>query len=164
MAFWVPRGTNRFHFAGGARFIHGGAMPQEVVVPLVKVTKLRGEKKEKSRVEQVSVQLLGSRHKITTPWHRLEFLQTEAVSERRKPLILRVAIFDGDQAVTSVGTMTFDSTSGSMADRKRSIRLDLRTGQYDKSRPYLLVLRDAETDVQVDAIQVVIDRSFNDDF
>ena len=24
MEFWLPRGTNRFHFAGGSRFIHGG--------------------------------------------------------------------------------------------------------------------------------------------
>jgi uncharacterized protein (TIGR02687 family) len=37
MEFWVPKGTNRFHFTGGARFIHGGAMLQEIVVPIVTV-------------------------------------------------------------------------------------------------------------------------------
>ena len=26
MQFWVPKGNNRFHFTGGARFVHGGAM------------------------------------------------------------------------------------------------------------------------------------------
>src|SRR5690606_23326962 len=31
--FWIPKGANRFHFVGGARFVHGGAMPQEIVVP-----------------------------------------------------------------------------------------------------------------------------------
>jgi uncharacterized protein (TIGR02687 family) len=31
MEFWIPKGVNRFHFTGGARFIHGGAMLQEVV-------------------------------------------------------------------------------------------------------------------------------------
>lgn len=35
MEFWVPKGANRFHFTGGARFIHGGAMPQEIVVPVI---------------------------------------------------------------------------------------------------------------------------------
>ena len=28
MQFWVPKGANRFHFVGGSRFVHGGAMPQ----------------------------------------------------------------------------------------------------------------------------------------
>ena len=45
MEFWIPRAANRFHFTGGARFIHGGAMPQEVVIPLVTVSQLRGKKK-----------------------------------------------------------------------------------------------------------------------
>ena len=31
------QGANRFHFAGGARFVHGGAMPQEIVVPVITV-------------------------------------------------------------------------------------------------------------------------------
>jgi len=83
MEFWIPRGTNRFHFVGGARFVHGGAMPQEVVIPLITVTQLRGSKKEQSRIEKVSVQVLGMNHKITTPKYRFELIQTEAVGERR---------------------------------------------------------------------------------
>ena len=31
MEFWIPKGANRFHFVGGARFVHGGAMLQEIV-------------------------------------------------------------------------------------------------------------------------------------
>ena len=31
MEFWIPKGASRFHFTGGARFIHGGAMLQEIV-------------------------------------------------------------------------------------------------------------------------------------
>ena len=33
--FLVPKGAGRFHFVGGARFVHGSAMPQEVVVPVL---------------------------------------------------------------------------------------------------------------------------------
>jgi uncharacterized protein (TIGR02687 family) len=164
MEFWIPRGANRFHFTGGARFVHGGAMPQEVLVPLVTVTQLRGKKKESSRSEKVSVQVLGISHKITTPKYRFELIQTEAVSERRKPITLRAAVYDGSQAVTSVDTVVFDSASESIDDRKRTIRLELTTGEYDKSKPYRLVLRDAETDAEVQSVPVVIDRSFDDDF
>tara|TARA_R110002072_G_scaffold66954_3_gene164589 strand:+ start:2509 stop:5127 length:2619 start_codon:yes stop_codon:yes gene_type:complete len=164
MEFWVPRGANRFHFTGGARFVHGGAMPQEVVVPLVTVTHVRGKKKEASRAEKVSVQVLGNRHKITTPRHRFEIIQTEAVSERRLPITLRAAVYEGEQAVTSVETVTFDSASDSIEERKRSIRLELRAGEFDKSTNYQLVLRDADTGAEVQTVPVVIDRSFDDDF
>lgn len=164
MDFWVPRGANRFHFGGGARFVHGGAMPQEVVVPLVTVTHLRGKWKEGSRSEKVSVQVLGTNHKITTPKYRFEVIQTVAVGERRKPITLRAAVYDGAQPVTSVETITFDSTSDSIEERKKSIRFELRTGKYDKTTPYRLVLRDVENDAEVQSVPVIIDRSFDDDF
>jgi uncharacterized protein (TIGR02687 family) len=164
MEFWVPRAANRFHFAGGARFVHGGAMPQEVVVPLVTVTHLRGKQKEGSRSEKVTVQVLGTNHKITTPKYRFEIIQTESVGERRTPITLRAAVYDGAQPVTSVETVTFDSASDSIEERKKSIRLELRTGTYDKTKPYRLVLRDVENDAEVQSVPVVIDRSFEDDF
>jgi len=164
MEFWVPRAANRFHFIGGARFVHGGAMPQEVVVPLVTVSQLRGKKKEGSRSEKVAVQVLGANHKITTPTYRFELIQTEAVSERRKPITLRAAVYEGDVAVTSVETLTMDSASDSIDERKKSVRVELRTGTYDKTTPYRLVLRDAESDAEVQFVPVVIDRSFDDDF
>ena len=52
-------------------------MPQEIVVPLVRVSTLTGAKKEKSKVEKVGVQLLGTNHKITTSKFRFEFIQTK---------------------------------------------------------------------------------------
>ena len=61
-------------------------------------------------------------------------------------------------------TITFDSTSDSIEERKKSIRFELRTGTYDKTTPYRLVLRDAESDAEVQSVPVVIDRSFDDDF
>ena len=164
MEFWVPRAAHRFHFTGGARFVHGGAMPQEVIVPRVTITQLRGKQKAGSRIEKVSVQVLGTKHKITAPKYRFEFIQTQAVSERREPITVRAAVYDGTHAVTTVATLTFDSTSDSIEARTKSIRLELRTGTYDKTTPYRLVLRDAESDAEVQSMPVVIDRSFDDDF
>ena len=139
-------------------------MPQEVVVPLVTVTHLRGKRKEGSRSEKVSVQVLGSNHKITTPRYRFEVIQTEAVGERRKPITLRAAVYEGAEAVTSVETVTFDSPSDSIEERKKTIRFELRKGTYDKATPYRLVLRDVESEAEVQSVPVVIDRSFDDDF
>ena len=164
MEFWVPRGANLFHFTGGARFVHGGAMPQEVVVPLVTVSQLRGKEKESSRVEKVSVQVLGAKHKITTPKYRFELIQTEAVGDRRKPVTIRAGVYEGDRAVSSIETVTFDSSSDSIEERKKPIRIALSAGSFDKKTAYRLVLRDAETDAELQSVPVVIDRSFDDDF
>lgn len=164
MDFWIPRSTNRFHFTGGARFIHGGAMPQEALVPVVTISQVRDKKAEGTRAEKVSVQVLGNNHKITTPTYRFEFIQTEAVSERKKPITLRASILEGSNAVSTIETVTFDSDSSNIDERKQSIRIKLRTGTFNKQTAYRLVLRDAETDAEVQSIPVIIDRSFDDDF
>ncbi len=52
LEFRIPKGAKRFHFVGGARFVHGGAMPQEIVVPVVMV---KESETEKARTRQVEV-------------------------------------------------------------------------------------------------------------
>jgi len=164
MEYWLPHGANRFHFSGGARFVHGGAMPQEVVIPVVTVKHLRGKQAEQSKVEKVSVQVLGTKHKITASKYRFEIIQLEAVSKRRLPATLRVAVYDGAVPVTSVETVIFDSTSEKADERKKSVLLKLSNWEYDKTKRYRLVLRDADTDAEVQDAPVQIDRTFDDDF
>ena len=165
MEFWVPRADNRFHFAGGARFVHGGAMPQEVVIPLVTISHLRNEQeRQASRANKVGVQVLGTSHKITTPKYRFEVIQTEAIGERRMPITLSAAIYDGIDPVSSVQTVNMDSASDNMDDRKKTLRFELKNITFDKTKPYRLVLRDTETNAEIQSVPVVIDRSFTDDF
>lgn len=164
MEFWIPRAATLFHFVGGARFVHGGAMLQEVVVPVLYIQQAYGKAKEESKIKKVEVHVLGSNHKITTNRHRFELLQMEAVSDRVKPITLKVAVYDGDEPVTNIETLTFDSTSGNMDDRKKWASLVLLTREYDKTREYRLVLRDAETQVERQGISIKIDRAFTNDF
>ena len=164
MEFWIPKGVNRFHFTGGARFIHGGAMLQEVVVPVIEVKHIRGKAAPTTKSKQVAVHVLGSSHKITTARHRFELLQTEAVSDRVKAITLKVAIYDRDEAVTNIETVTFDSASDNLNERKKWVPLVLLDRQYDKRKPYRLVLREAETGIEQQSVEVTIDRAFSDDF
>ena len=140
-------------------------MLQEIVVPVITV-KHRKDKsaREQTKIKTVTVHILGTRHKITTSRHRFELIQMEPVSERMKSVTLRVAVYEGAEPVTNVETVTFDSTSGNMDERKKWIQLVLKDGKYDKMKPYRLVLRDAETDVEHQSIEVSIDRAFSDDF
>ena len=54
--FWIPKGGNLFHFGGGARFVHGGAMPQEIVVPVIIVKHVRGKSAQDTKTRPVEVQ------------------------------------------------------------------------------------------------------------
>ena len=58
-------------------------------------------------------------HKITTSRHRFELIQMEPVSERVKPITLKVGIYEGERAVTNIETVTFDSASDNMDERKK---------------------------------------------
>jgi hypothetical protein len=69
-----------------------------------------------------------------------------------------------DEPVTNVETITFDSASGDMDERKKWVPLVLRDRPYDKSTPYRLVLQDLETGIEQSSVDVIIDRAFADDF
>ena len=165
MQFWVPKGNNRFHFTGGARFVHGGAMLQEIVVPVIKVRHVKEKgRREKTRSRHVTVQVLGTAHKITTPRHRFNLLQMEPVDERTKAVTLKVAVYEGDEPVTTIESVTFDRTSSNLDERRKPVILTLRDRPYDKHTPYRLVLRDADTGIEQVSLDVIIDRAINDDF
>jgi uncharacterized protein (TIGR02687 family) len=164
MDFWIPKGTNLFHFIGGARFVHGGAMPQEIVVPVVTVKHVRGKSAQETKTKPVTVQVLGSNHRITSAYCRFQLIQMEAVSERLKPATLRVAVYEGEEPVTDVQTVKFDSASGNLDERKKWVNLVLKDRDYNKKTPYRLVLKDAETGIEQQSVEVVIDRAFTDDF
>jgi uncharacterized protein (TIGR02687 family) len=159
--FWVPKGASRFHFAGGARFVHGSAMPQEVVVPLITV-KLSESEEVKTR--PVSISILGSTNKVVTSKQRFEFIQTDAVSERVLARSVRISLRDGDSLISDEQALTFDSTSNLLDERKRSVFLTIRTGNYELHKRYDLVMRDAETKFEVLRHPVQVDLAFGNDF
>ena len=159
--FWVPKGASRFHFAGGARFVHGSAMPQEVVVPLVTV---RVSESDSAKTKSVSISLLGSTNKVVTNTQRFEFIQTDAVSERVLPRTVVVSLRDGEKLISDEQTVTFDSNSQLLDERKRSVFLTVVSGNYDSYKRYDLVMRDAVTKVEVLRHQVQIDLAFGNDF
>lgn len=159
--FWVPKGAMRFHFAGGAKFVHGSAMPQEVILPLITV---RENETDKAKTRQVDISLLGASNKVVTNMQRFEFIQTSAVSERVLPRTVLVAVRDGDALVSSEQTVTFDSMSASMNDRVRSVVLTIRSGTYDRQRDFYLTARDVQSKVEVLRLPVRIDLAFSNDF
>jgi hypothetical protein len=162
--FWVPKGASRFHFAGGARFVHGSAMPQEVVVPVITVGVSEADH---AKTKVVSISLLGTANKVVTNTQRFEFIQTDAVSDRvlaRSVLVSLRDAKDGDKPISDVQSITFDSTSQLLDDRKRSIFLTVLAGAHDPHKHYDLVMRDAVSNIEVLRLPIKVDLAFGNDF
>ena len=162
--FWVPKGTNRFHFTGGARFLHGGAMPQEIIVPVITVREKENEAAEATRTRPVAVHVLGTNIKITTARHRFQLLQTEAVTERIRPVTLQVALYQGETPISNVETVTFDNATGDINERTKWVTLVLKGQNYDRKGAYSLVLRSADDNIEYERAAVTIDLAFGNDF
>lgn len=167
MGFWVPKGINRFHFVGGSRFVHGGAMPQEICIPLLRVNYARGEGKgrEQTRVTKVGLAALFHSTRITTSRHRFTITQTEAASDRVQPVTARIALYDGDQQISNAEVIAFDSTSKDMNLWRKEVWLTLANQSFDPHKKYQLIVRDTED--QLDLFpphSVTISLAFENDF
>ena len=163
MDFLLPKGTNRFNFMGGARFYHGGAMLQEIVIPVVSVSEMSGVRLEKSEVRTVGVSLLGAYKKLVTNRPVYQFIQTDPVSDRMKALTLKISLRDGNDLISNEETVTFDSGSASLDERRKSVKLVLKTGHYDNKKEYFLVLRNTD-DTEYERMPITIDIAFANDF
>lgn len=162
--FWVPKGANRFHFVGGARFVHGGIMPQEIVVPIVVVKQLRGQRAEQRTKRKVEVISPKPVLKMVNNIQRFDLMQTESVSELVLPVTVSVAIYDVDKMVSSEEVLTFNSSTDSIEDRVKQIRLSLSGQDFDRKKDYFLILKDKDLNVELSRYRVTIDLAFTDDF
>ena len=144
--------------------MHGGAMPQEIVVPVLTVKQLRGEKAEQRTKRKVGVISTKSTLKMVSNIQKFDLMQTEAVTELVIPVTLSIAIYDGDVKVSSEETLTFDSSTDSVAERVKQVRLSLSGTDFDRKKDYFLVLKDKDLNIEMERYKVTIDLAFTDDF
>ncbi|OOF03859.1 BREX-1 system phosphatase PglZ type A [Salinivibrio sp. MA607] len=163
--FMIPKGNQRFHFVGGARFVHGGAMLQEVCVPVLHVRELQKAQAAKHEKQPVGVVAATQPIKLVNNIDKVRFIQTDPIGERFIPRLLDVYIVDAQgNGVSSRETINFDSASKVMDERTREARLKLIGAQFDRNAQYTLVLENAETRTRYSQYAVTIDLAFQDDF
>lgn len=111
----IVKSINRLRQQGsGSRYVHGGAALQEVVTPVLAVTK-----KRTSDVEQIEVDLIGQTTTITTGQLTVCFYQTEPVSPKRQARILRAGIYGPEgQLISNQRELHFDKTSDNSRERE----------------------------------------------
>jgi uncharacterized protein (TIGR02687 family) len=112
----IPNSINRMRVKGsGSRFVHGGAALQEIVIPVIKVTK-----KREADVGQVEVQIIvPGRSLISSGQTAVTLYQAEPVSEKMRPRELLAGIYAADGTLISDEvTLTFDFRSENPRERE----------------------------------------------
>lgn len=135
----IPKSIHRIPQPGaGARYVHGGASLQEIVVPVITV-----KKKRKSDVRHVNVDLMPETDKITTGQLAVKLLQREAVTDKIRPRQVRLGLYVGDTLISDQPILTFDSASDDQRDRyqKSVLYLTQEADQYN-NRPVELRLEE----------------------
>ncbi|MCG9778075.1 BREX-1 system phosphatase PglZ type A [Photobacterium damselae] len=163
--FMIPRGSNRFNFVGGAKFIHGGIMPQEICVPVLRIEHLKTAKQKTTAKQKVGVVPLSNPIRLVTLTEKIEFLQTNAVGNDFKERNLSIWIEDPEGAIVSnKAQVLFDSESNNSDDRKRNAILSLNGTGFDRTTSYKLVMLDTENNDRFASHSVTIDLAIQDDF
>lgn len=112
----IPNSINRMRVKGSSsRFVHGGAALQEIVIPVIKVTK-----KREADVGQVEVQIIvPGRSLISSGQTAVTLYQAEPVSEKMRPRELLAGIYAADGTLISDEvTLTFDFRSENPRERE----------------------------------------------
>jgi hypothetical protein len=138
----IPKSINRLRRQGsGSRFVHGGATLQEVVVPVVTISKKRS-----SDVSLVDVAVVGGGAKaITSAQLGIMLYQETPASEKDQPRILRVGLWSSDGVVMSdLQLNTFDASSANPRDRETRVGLLLtREANNRNGQEVILKLEEA---------------------
>lgn len=112
----ICKGINRIRKQGsGTRFVHGGSMLQEIVVPVLHVNV-----KKKTDVKFVDVDILGKQSRITQTSQSVKFYQTEEATDKVKGITLRLGFYTSEGEIISDSvTLTFNSINTDSQQRER---------------------------------------------
>lgn len=123
----IPKSIHRLKLRGaGSRFVHGGASLQEIVVPVLTINK-----KRRSDIRLVNVEVLPESDKITTGQLVVKLFQSEPVSDKVQPRTLRAGLFVGETLISNQPELTFDQESADKRDRYQGINMLLSQDAND---------------------------------
>ncbi|MBD7913945.1 BREX-1 system phosphatase PglZ type A [Clostridium sp. Sa3CUN1] len=166
MFAYIPKSDIRFKTqGGGSNYVHGGTTLQEVIVPLIFYKHKRSTYKNYKESKDVTLKLLSTRNRITTPEFGLTFFQVEQVSEEFISATYEVYMVDADDNIISnKEKIIADSKNDRPDERNHIVRMKLKQKNYSKRENYRLVVRNLDKDIIVNEIAFIIDIAIADDF
>lgn len=134
----IAKGINRFIGGGGLQFIHGGAMPQELVIPVIDYRRI-----EKGTPVEISVAVID---KLITNYRvPVTFYQEQSIGDSYSPRSIKVAFYKGKERISNEFTLEFNIT-GDNSERTRSVEFTLAENYYRLGDTCSLVMHSIEGD------------------
>lgn len=137
----IPKSINRLRVKGaGSRFVHGGTTPQEIIVPLIKVSK-----KRQDTVSKVEIDIIKSTDRITTNILPVSFIQQGLVGESVLARRIRAGIYAEDgELLSDQFSFIFDIVEGTERQReiKHQFHLSKKAGGKYKNQRVRLILEE----------------------
>jgi uncharacterized protein (TIGR02687 family) len=172
MFAYVPMADLRFKMKGpNKNFVHGGAAPQEIVVPVLKYSYNRTTDLDRKGIKhgKVGLAVINASRKITSSPFSINILQTDKVTEKLLPRRFKVALWDmdGDEyKVSDEKLVIAESTSDEAADRQYKVTLTL-TGEVENKVYYIRLIDEDPTEINkeiIDPMPFEVDLLIVDDF
>jgi uncharacterized protein (TIGR02687 family) len=134
----IAKGLNRFIGGGGLQFIHGGAMPQEVVIPVIDYRKI-----EKAVSVDISVAVIDKN--ITNYRVPITFYQEQSVGDAYNPRNVKAAFYKEGERISNEVVLHFGLT-GENNERSQNVTFNLVEKYYKIGDTCSLVLESLEGD------------------
>ena len=158
----IPKGNIIFARQGtGINYVHGGILPQEIIVPVIDFKSTRTSDDSK----KVGITYSGLSTKITNAITYLEFLQDNNIDENNKPCryLLHFEDEEGNR-ISDECTIIANYENTEVKDRFFKEKFVFKNMQYDKNKPYFLTIIDEETGIVKDKIKFYIDIAIVNNF
>lgn len=158
----IPKGNIIFARQGtGINYVHGGILPQEIIVPVIDFKSTRTSDDSK----KVGITYSGLSTKITNAITYLEFLQDNNIDENNKPCryLLHFEDEEGNR-ISDESTIIANYENTEVKDRFFREKFVFKNMQYDKNKPYFLTIIDEETGIVKDKIKFYIDIAIVNNF
>ncbi|MGB9929830.1 MAG: BREX-1 system phosphatase PglZ type A [Methanosarcina sp.] len=152
---YVPKADLRFKLQGGGlNFSHGGASPQEIVIPVLIYNHKENDKDlEKKGIKsgKVNVSIINDRKKITSNKFKIKIFQTEKVTDKVRPRTFRISLWDigGEQEkmISDEATVIANSKADEPEERQYTVMLTLGNNLENKIY-YLRLVDDDKTELK----------------
>lgn len=118
----LAKSINRFKTGGGFQFIHGGALPQEAVVPLIDYRRI-----EAGKPVDIAVAMI---NKVITNYRiPVSIYQEQSITDNYTSRKVNIAFYQGDERISNEVELVFDLKGGNR-DRNRQVIFNLVEKHY----------------------------------
>lgn len=161
---YYPATDSIFKSAGaGQNYVHGGASPEEMIVPVLHVRTQSG----RSKATPVSIKVTEGAHRITSRSVMVPISQEEPVTDKTTAATYVLYFVDSqDRPISNEQRYVADSREDDpqSPSRRQSFYLTLQDRDFDNSGAYYLIIQNAETKEEIQRIQYQMDLTIKGDF